>query len=171
MPEIMTDCKQPEIEFEHNDFDFDTIEEELRVDERCQTLLKRFYQHLQGMGMTPAAASELAYCADFYLRDYLLDFTRQNLARPQPGVVRCFAASWYITHTLDPEMKTLELHLKAIRELYRFFRKQHLISTDELAFIEDEASQTDYYQQRIESFLAITGDGFIAWDAECPPRG
>ena len=32
----MNDCKQPEIDFEHDDFDFDTIEEELRV------LKKRF---------------------------------------------------------------------------------------------------------------------------------
>lgn len=167
----MTDCKQPEIEFEHDDFDFDTIEEELRVDERCQSLLKRFYQHLQGRGLAPQAASDLAYCADLYLRDYLLDFTRQNLARPQPGVVRRFAASWFITHTLDPEMKALEHHLEAIRELYRFLHHQHLISVDELAFIEDEASQTEYYQQRLERFLAITGDGYIAWEAECPPRG
>lgn len=166
----MTDCKQPEIEFEHDDFDFDTIEEELRVDERCQTLLKRFYQHLQGRGLAPQAASDLAYCADFYLRDYLLDFTRQNLARPQPGVVRRFAASWFITHTLDPEIKALEQHLEAVREFYRFLHKQHLISKDELVFIEDEASQTEYYQQRIERFLAITGDGYSAWDAECPQK-
>lgn len=167
----MNDCKQPEIDFEHDDFDFDTIEEELRVDERCQTLLKRFYQHLQGRGLAPEAASDLAYCADFYLRDYLLDFTRQNLARPQPGVVRRFAASWFITHTLDPEMKSLEQHLEAIRELYKFLHKQHLITKDELAFIKDEASQTEFYRQRIESFLAITGDGYGAWEAECPQRG
>lgn len=166
----MTDCKPPEIEFEHGDFDFDTIEEELRVDERCQSLLKGFYQHLQDRGLDPQAASDLAYCADFYLRDYLLDFTRQNLARPQPGLVRRFAASWFITHTLDPEMKALDQHLEAIRELYRFLHQQHLISVDELAFIEDEASQTEYYRQRIERFLAITGDGFCAWDAECPQK-
>lgn len=167
----MTDCKHPEIEFEHDDFDFDTIEEELRVDERCQSLLKRFYQHLQGRGLTPEAASELAYCADFYLRDYLLDFTRQNLARPQPGLVKRFAASWFITHTLDPEMTVLGQHLEAIRELYCFLHKQHLISKDELAFIEEEASQTEYYRQRIESFLAINGDGYVAWEAGCPQKG
>lgn len=166
----MTNYNISDIEFEHDDFDFDTIEEELRVDERCQTLLKRFYQFLQGRGMTPETASGLAYCADFYLRDYLLDFTRQNLARPQPGVVRRFAASWFITHTLDPEMKVLEQHLEAIRELYRFIHNQHLITVDELAFIEDEADQTEYYQQRIESFLAITGEGYAAWEAECPQK-
>ena len=166
----MIDCKHPEIEFEHADFDFNTIEQELRADERCQSLLKRFYQHLQGMGLELQKASGLAYCADFYLRDYLLDFTRQNLARPLPGVVRRFAASWFITHTLDPEIKALEYHLEAIRELYRFLHNQHLISLDELAFIEDEASQTGYYQQRIERFLAIKGEGYVAWEAECPQR-
>ena len=76
----------------------------------------------------------------------------------------------YANENGDPEIKALEFHLEAIRELYHFLHHQHLISMDELAFIEDEASQTGYYEQRIESFLAIKGDGYVAWEAECPQR-
>ncbi|HEX9079962.1 MAG TPA: hypothetical protein VF795_10260 [Desulfuromonadaceae bacterium] len=167
----MTETKLPEIEFEHDDFAFgDDMEEELRVDERCRTLLQRFYLHLQESGLEPQQASDLAFCADYYVRDYLLDFGRQNVARPQPGVVRRFAATWFITRTLDPEMAVLERHLEAIRRFYRFLHGQHLISAEELAMIEEEAGQGEYYRQRIESFLAITGDGYIAWEAECPLR-
>ena len=167
----MTDIKQPEIEFEHGDFDFETIDEEVRVDERCQSLLKRFYQYLQAMGKTPQEASDLAYCADLYLRDYVLDFASQNVARPQPGLVKRFAAAWYITHTLDPEIRLLERHLIAIREFYRFLHGQHLISKEELAFLEEECNQKEYYQQRIESFLVLSGEGYVAWEAECPQKG
>ena len=168
----MTETKQPEIEFEHDDFALsDNMEEELQVDERCQTLLQRFYQHLQDSGLEIQQASDLAFCADYYLRDYLLDFSRQNVARPEPGTVRRFAATWFITRTLDPEMAVLERHLEAIRRLYRFLHALHLISAEELAMIEEEAGQSEYYRQRIESFLAITGDGYIAWEAECPLRG
>jgi hypothetical protein len=167
----MTETKLPEIEFEHDDFELATMEDEIMVDERCQSLLKRFYQHLLNSGCDPQHASDLAFCADYYLRDYLLDFARQNVVRPQPGVVRRFAATWFITHTLDPEITVLERHLEGIREFYRFLRGQHLISVDELAFLEDEAGQIEYYRQRIERFLAITGDGYIAWEAECPQRG
>lgn len=167
----MTEIINPEIEFEHDDFDLASLEDEIRVDERCQSLLKRFYQHLQNIGKTPQDASELAYCADYYLRDYLVDFARQNVVRPQPGIVRRFAATWYITHTLDPEIKLLERHLEAIRELYSYLRSRHLISAEELSLLLDEASQTDYYRQRIENFLNITGDGFVAWEAECPLKG
>jgi len=167
----MSEPKHPEVEFEHDDFDLATLEDEMRADERCQTLLKRFYQQLQNSGHTPQQASELAYSADFYLRDYLLDFGRQHVLRPQPGLVRRFAATWFITHTLDPEMTVLERHLAGIREFYRFLHGQHLISAEELAFIEEEANQTGYYRQRIETFLAITGDGYIAWEKECPHQG
>ena len=162
----MTHC--PEIEFEHDDFEFDTIDEELLVDGRCQLILKHFYLSLQQQGMSAEQASELAFSADLYLRDYLIDFGRQNIVRPQPGIVTKFAGSWFITHTLDPDSALLERHLTAISELYRFMHRQHLISADELAFLLIEAGQLGFYRQRIDAFLNLTGAGFAAWDAECP---
>jgi len=164
----MSEEYHPEIDFEHDDFDFTTLDDELRVDELCQSLLKHFYQHLQLKGRTPQQASDLAYCVDFYLRDYVLDFCRQNVMRPQHGIVRRFAANWYITHTLDPEMVLLERHLEGIGEFYRYLHGQHFICREELTWIEQETAQSDYYRQRIETFLAIYGDGYVAWEAECP---
>lgn len=161
-------AQSPEIEYEHDDFEFDTIDEELLVDGRCQQVLKQFYLFLQQQGMTAEQASELAFSADLYLRDYLIDFGRQNIVRPQPGIVTKFAGSWYITHTLDPEFASLERHLTALSELYRFLHRQHLVSAEELSFLLQEAGQLEFYRQRIDSFLNLTGDGFVAWDAECP---
>lgn len=167
----MSDEQCPEIELEHEDFDFTTLEDELRVDENCQSLLKHFYQHLQINGHLPQQASDLAFAVDFYLRDYVVDFLRQNPVRPQPAVIRRFAANWYITHTLDPEIALLERSLEGVREFYRFLHRQHFISRDELKWLEAETSDSEYYRQRIESFLAIYGDGFIAWEADCPLKG
>jgi len=167
----MSEEHHPEIEFEQDDFEFTTLEDELRVDEHCQSLLKHFYQHLQLGGRTPQQASDLAYAVDFYLRDYLLDFARQNVMRPQPGIIRRFAANWFITHTLDPEAASLERHLEGIKEFYRFLHGLHFISREELTWLEKEAAQTDYYRQRIENFLAIYGEGYTVWDAECPLKG
>ena len=166
----MTELEHPVMEFEHDDFEFDTIDEELLVDQRCQQLLNRFYLFLQQQGMEAELASEMAFSADLYLRDYLLDFGRQNVVRPQPGIISKFAGSWFITHTLDPEMEMLERHLKAIVEFYRYLRRQHLISVDELAFLEQEAGETGFYKTRIDNFLGINGDGFVAWDQECPAK-
>lgn len=157
-----------EIEFEHDDFDFESIDEELLVDGRCQQILKQFYLFLQQQGMPAEQASELAFSADLYLRDYLIDFGRQNIVRPQPGIVTMFAGSWFITHTLDPESVTLERHLTAISELYRYMHRQHLISVDELTFLLQEAGELDFFRQRIDTFLNLTGAGFLAWDAGCP---
>ena len=160
--------QSPEIVFEHDDFEFETIDEELLVDGRCQQVLKQFYLFLQQQGMVAESASELAFSADLYLRDYLIDFGRQNIVRPEPGIVTKFAGSWFITHTLDPDFATLERHLTAISELYRYMHRQHLISADELSFLLEEAGQAEFYRQRIDSFLNLTGAGFAAWDAECP---
>lgn len=159
-----------DVQFEQDDFNFDSIDEELLVDGRCQQVLKQFYLFLQQHGMSAEHASELAFSADLYLRDYLIDFGRQNIVRPTPGIITVFAGSWFITHTLDPEFEMLERHLTAIIELYRYMRRQHLISADELAAIEEEAGQREYFRHRIESFLGLSGDGFVAWDAECPAK-
>ena len=167
----MSEIKHPEVEFEPDDFDLGTLEDELRVDDRCQSLLKHFYLYLQSCGKSPQQASDFAYSADFYLRDYLVDFARKNVVRPQKGDVRRFAATWFITRTLDPDMTVLQHHLEGIRELYRFLSAHHLIALDELAFIEEEAGQIEYYRQRIESFHNITGDGYCSWEAECPLKG
>ncbi len=160
--------QNPEIEFDHDDFEFETIDEELLVDGRCQQILKKFYLFLQQQGMAAEQASEMAFSADLYLRDYLLDFGRQNIVRPQPGIVKKFAASWFITHTLDPEIKVLERHLSAITELYRFMNRQHLISAAELAFLIHETGELEYYRQRVDAFLNLTGAVFAEWDADCP---
>lgn len=166
----MTELESPDAAFEHDDFEFETIDDELLVDQRCQQLLKRFYLYLQQQGMPAERASEMAFSADLYLRDYLLDFGRQNVVRPQPSIITKFAASWFITHTLDPEFEMLEQHLKAIVKFYRYLHRQHLIAKEELAFLEREAGDLDFFKARIDSFLGITGDGFVAWDQECPAR-
>ncbi len=162
--------QNPEIVFEHDDFTFDTIDEELLVDGRCQQILKQLYLFLQQQGMPAEQASELAFSADLYLRDYLIDFGRQNIVRPQPGIVTTFAGSWFITHTLDPEFGMLERHLTAIIELYRYLHRQHLISAEELSIVLKEAGERDYFRQRIDSFLNLTGAGFAMWDAGCPSQ-
>lgn len=157
----------PQIGFDHEDFEFDSLEDELRVDGLCRQLLERFYHHLLATGLTPEQASDYAYSTDYFVRDYLVDFLQQNVLRPQPGLVRYFAASWYITRTLEPEVAVLERHLAGIVAWYRFLREQHLISSGELTDVEQEAWQLDYYRDRIGQFLSLAGDGYDAWDRAC----
>lgn len=157
----------PQIAFDHDDFEFEGLEDELRVDGLCRQLLEKFYHHLQHTGLNPEQASGLAYSADYFVRDYQLDFLQQNILRPLSGHVRYFAASWYITRTLEPEMAVLERHLAGVVAWYRFLREQHLISSAELTDVEQEASQLDYYRDRMERFLSLAGDGYDVWDREC----
>ena len=49
----------------------------------------------------------------------------------------------------------LERSLEGIREFYRYLHGRHFISGEELAWLEQEAAQIEYYRQRIEDFLAI----------------
>lgn len=157
-----------EIIFDHEDFDFETLEEELKVDEQCRKLLQQFYLWLQQQNMTTEHASELAYSVDFYLRDYVLDFLRCNALRPQKGQVRYFAGNWYITRTMDPEITVLERHLEGVGLFYAFLHELHLITPVDLAEIKREIADLDYFQQRIEGFMALAGDGYEDWNRACP---
>lgn len=163
------DGKKPEIEFEHDDFDFETLDDELRVDDLCRNLLRQFYTYLQQqLGLTPAKASELAYSADYYVRDYLLDFLRSNILRPEPSQLRRFAGNWYIVKNLEPEYSVLERHLMAVGAFYGFLAASGMITQEDLLSVESELSDRDYYRARIESFLKIKGEGLEAWDSDCP---
>ena len=153
-----------------DDFDFVTIDEELKVDGLCQNLLQQFYEHLQEAGLTPEQASDLAYCADYYVRDFVIDFKRQNLLKPEPGLVLQFAGNWYITRTLEPELGTLTKHLEAISGFYSFPNELGLISGTQLEAVVADAAKTDFYSGRINSFLEIKGDGFVSWEQACPLR-
>lgn len=165
--------KQHSIEFEHDNFELGSLQDELLVDSYCQSLLYQYFQYIQLQGESIQRASDFAFCADYYLRDYVIDFCQQNIMRPEIGLVKRFAATWYITHTLDPEITLLERHLEAIAALYTFLYSLHHISLDELNFILLETSDKYYYSKRIDGFLLIHGDGYFKWEAECPlhPKG
>ena len=155
------------IEFEKNSFDIASIEDELRVDKICRKLLKDFHQDLQQKGMPPLAAGSLAHSADYYLRDYLVSARQQNLLLEKSGVVRRFAATWYIISTLEPTVEELAGHLNGIREFYRFLYSAGLISRAFLALIEQECDDIGWYTERITSFWNIRADGYLAWEREC----
>lgn len=144
-----------------------TQEDFMRVDNLCSALLLNFYEQLQTEGLSPEDATELAKGADYFIRDFVVDFKALNLFDEQPGIVRQFAGNWYIFNTLEPDIQHLCGHLQGIRAFYRFLHDKRLISPGYLDNIEKECADLAYYEARIESFWAIDGDGYLAWEAEC----
>jgi len=155
------------IHYDKTDFTITSEEDELRVDELCQKLLKDFHQNLLRSGVPPHEAGTLAHGADYFLRDYLVSARRWNLFQENAGIVRPFAATWYIISTLDPSIAELERHLRGIREFYRFLHSEKLVSGEFLALIEKDCIDLLWYEERIESFWNITDDGYLAWEREC----
>jgi len=142
-------------------------EDFLRVDNLCKGLLLRFYEELQQQGLSPDEATKLASSADYFIRDFVVDFKAQNLFHEIPGIVRQFAGNWYIFNTLEPDIRQLDCYLRGIRAFYRFLHEQRLISGEYLEQIDKECADLGYYESRIESFFGIKDDGYLAWEAEC----
>ncbi len=138
-----------------------------RVDSLCRELLLRFYEELQSEGVSPEEATPLASGADYFLRDFVVDFKGFNLFDEMPGIVRQFAGNWYITRTLEPNLEQLGRHLQGISAFYGFLQRHGLISAGYLRRIEEECADLAYYERRIATFWEIAGDGFAAWEREC----
>jgi hypothetical protein len=115
----------------------------------------------------PLEAGTLAHGADYFLRDYLVSARRRNLFREKDGIVRAFAATWYIISTLEPTIEELTGHLNGVREFYHFLHAAGLVSGEYLGKIESECDDIGWYGERIESFWNIRGDGYLAWEREC----
>jgi hypothetical protein len=159
------------IDLNKDDFHISSDQDEIRVDGLCRELLREFHRFLLERGIDPEEAGSLAHGADYFLRDFVVASRRSNLFDEEPGLVRRFAATWYIISTLEPTIGEIRGYLRGILELYRFLLDRGLISAAYCEEIEQECADTPYYEERIESFWKITGDGYPAWERECTLKG
>jgi len=156
-----------ELSVHKEEFAIVTGEDYLRVDNLCKGLLMSFYEHLLAGGLAPEEATILANGADYFVRDFLVDYKGYNLFDERPGIVRQFAGNWYIVNTIDPDITHLSRHLQGIRAFYGFLCDKKLISVGYLLNLEKECGILSFYEARIESFWKIEGDGFASWEREC----
>ena len=155
------------IEIRKEDFNIASDMDEIRVDGLCRDLLRGFHRHLLEKGTAPLEAGTLAHGADYYLRDFIVSSRRRNLFEETPGLIRRFAATWYIISNLEPSAEELGAMLRGIMEFYRFLHENRLVSDDYLGIIEQECTDIPFYEERIRSFLDIKGDGYLAWERVC----
>ncbi|MFK5925685.1 MAG: hypothetical protein QM483_03550 [Desulfuromusa sp.] len=155
--------------FDQQSYVIDSLEDEIRADNTCKVLLQQFHSYLlKNKLIFPLEAGSMASGADYYLRDFMIDNRRTNIFAISPELVRSFAGNWYIINTLEPNMGELESILIGISHFYRFCAAKKIVNSAIADEIHHACTLTDYYQQRIESFNAISGDGFIAWNSNCP---
>lgn len=152
---------------EKNEFDVHTLDDEIRVDALCSDILHMFYRHLLEKNIPEAEATSLASGADYFTRDFVVARRQKNILDAEPGIVRQFAGNWYITNTLEPNIRELSSYLGGVRAFYAFLNDSGLISDELLLSIEKECDNLDYYKARIDSFWEIRGDGYFEWEREC----
>ncbi len=154
--------------FGEENFDVDTLQDEIRVDELCQRFLRLFYLDLvENRGLNNEEAAALAYGADYFLRDFIVADRCENIFRLAPQRVRQFGGTWYIVKNLEPNIAELSVQLQGIAAFYRYCAEAGKVSRDMAAEIERQCSDISFYRRRIESFWEITGDGYLAWNKAC----
>jgi len=150
-------------------YTFDTLDDEIRVDKLCKVLLKQYHRYmLEIKDVSPLKAGSNASGADYFLRDFMIDNRRTNIIEISPELIHIFAGNWYIINSLEPNMVELEVILRGIDNFYNFCSEKKMLPRIEVEAIHQACSRTDYYRERIESFNEITGGGFSAWNSSCP---
>jgi hypothetical protein len=152
-----------------HDYNIVTLEDEMRVDQLCVDLLRRFGRHLtQQAGLSSEEAGEICHGADYFLREFIIADRRQNLFEISENRVRQFAGHWYITRTPEPNLTELRGVLKGTAAFYEFLSTQGLVDAAMAGEIAERCSEFEYYQKRIDDFWAIEGEGFETWRQACP---
>lgn len=150
-------------------FSISDFNDEIRVDQLCQSLLKNFHRHLLDSGdYTPLKAGSIAGGADYFLRDYVIDTLRANLFHITARQVRGFAGNWYIHRTLEPNMKELEAILSGVATFYRYCGVNGWVVAAVVDDIAAVCADLDYFRRRIDCFHALKGDDYPGWCEECP---
>ncbi len=154
--------------FAEKNFEIHTLEDEIRVSDLCDRLLKLYYLYqVEDKGLAPEQASALAYGASYFLKDFIVDHCRENILTPARGRVRQFAGNWYIVKNLEPNMVELQTILDGVKSFYQYAAMVKMLSSERLAPIEAECADLSFYKERIESFWAIEKDGYSHWETAC----
>ena len=155
--------------FNPENYTFETLDDEIRVDNLCKILLKQYHQYLLEIkGISPLKAGANASGADYFLRDFMIDNRRTNIITISPELIHSFAGNWYIINSLEPNMAELENILIGIDNFYSFCVEKKMLARATAETIHQAGSRIDYYRERITSFNEISGAGFIAWNNICP---
>jgi hypothetical protein len=151
------------------DFDILGLDDEIRVDRLCVDLLRHLFQDLTvEQGLSPEQAGELCHGADYFLREFIVADRRANLFHTAALHVCQFAGHWYIIRTPEPNLGELHNILAGTAEFFQLLARQGLVAADVATAIAAQCRELDYYQQRIDAFWAIEGDGYDAWRQACP---
>jgi len=169
----MTETGSPTAEgFKEAAFNILNLEDEIRADQLLADLLRHFFQYqVEKIGEEPETAGLQARGADYFLREYIIGDCRENIYLTSPERIRQFAGNWYIVRNLEPNMAELGDILEGVAAFYVFVQSCGRISQAACDSIKRTCSDLDYYQQRIDSFWAIDGDGYLAWNKACPLVG
>jgi len=152
-----------------DDFNIVSLDDEIRVDKRCIDLLRRFNQYLTRQeGLPPEQAGEVCHGADYFLREFMIADRHDNLFCTSAKRVRQFAGHWYIIRTPEPNLTELKSILEGTARFFNFLADQKLVDMQLSLDIAEQCNTFDYFQQRIDDFWAIEGDGFHAWRQDCP---
>ncbi len=155
--------------FNKNNYQADSLDDEIRADQFCRNLLQIFHQHLlKEQNLEALEAGSLAAGADYFLRDFMISNQRKNIFDCSATLVRRFAGHWYIISNLEPNMAELMPILKGTERFYHYCLNNKMMAAETAEEIRRVCSDYDYYQQRIESFHNITGDGYSDWGNACP---
>lgn len=145
-----------------------SLSDEIRIDQLCVTLLQTFCRDSIAAGIDPLRAGALARGADYFLREFVVDYCRNNIFLLPAGQVRHFAGNWYIIKTLEPNRQELSEILQGVEAFYRYCHDHGKVTTTCYQDVLTACANLEYYGQRIEEFWAISADGYQSWDAACP---
>ena len=138
----------------------------LRLDTRCQDLLRDFFAWLQeaeGGSLGPEEASPLAYAADRYLRDFVVDIQETGPADGDPTLPRQYLGNWYIIHTLVPTHEEMDRIREALTQLYRFLEERYLIPAETTTAVTAALTDAAFFRDRLESFWDLEPDEISGW--------
>ncbi len=145
------------------------IEDEIRVDRLCHEILIKFHADLVAdKNSDPLISGSMARGADYFLRDYMIDRMQCNIFDINPELLRGFGGNWYIINNIDPSLKELAGILSGIKGFYNYSRIKGLLWQDMYESIAAICDNLAFFQERIESFLSLEGDGYLEWQKKCP---
>jgi len=136
--------------------------------ELSKIVFDRFYEYQKKRGLKENTAGQRTDRAAYFIMDYVFVYEDivDDIRAVSDETVRKYLGNWYIRKFMNPTIKGIKAHLRALSDFFTFLKDNGQISRDHLSELKGVCRDTAWFEMRLRTYFESDSEGFREWIEE-----